>query len=143
MAAAPDPDVYCTMGHGCDLIDEPRRIVPPGCKYITSEICGRASIDLPKILIAFTDPLLIRALKHPEHPTILRVLSEYLQLTGDSVLRVRNAGEEYTESVITLWTPSGGHYFKSGIYELGHVRGGPVERSIPVGEQVQIGRAHV
>ena len=121
MAAQALPNVFCTMGHGCDILNEDRKIVPDGCKYITSEICGMASVDLPKILFAFTDPLLKDALQYPDHPKILSVLNEYFKLPAGSPLRVRNAGDSYTDSIITLWGNAGWGYFKSGIYQLGGV----------------------
>jgi len=126
MAAAAPPRVFCTMGHGCDLVDEDRKIVPDGCKYITSEICGMSSIDLPKIFFAFGDSLLRDALQHPDHPGIWSVLNEYFKLPAGSPLRVRNAGDSYTDSIITLWGNAGWAYFKSGIYQLGSVPEGGI-----------------
>lgn len=128
MAAQALPNVFCTMGHGCDMINEDRNIVPDRCKYITSEICGMASVDLPKILFAFTDPLLKDALQYPDHPKILSVLNEYFKLPAGSPLRVRNAGDSYTDSIITLWADAGNGYFKSGIYQLGSVPEGEIYR---------------
>lgn len=117
--------VVCTMGHACDYVHEPRKIIPPGCKYITIEICGMYSIDLPKIYIAFRDKLLREALKYPEHPEIWTVLNEYLDFaSGNAVLRVRTEGMHYTDSKIELWCPAGSLYFKSGIYQLGRVPNG-------------------
>jgi len=129
MAAAALPNVFCTMGHGCDLVNENRKTVPEGCKYITSEICGIGSIDLPKILFAFKDPLLKDALQYPDHPKILSVLNEYFKLPAGSPLRVRNAGDSYIDSIITLWADAGNGYFKSGIYQLGNVPEGEIYRN--------------
>ena len=126
MAAQALPNVFCTMGHGCDMVNEDRKIVPDGCKYITSEICGMSSVDLPKILIAFRDPLLKDALQYPDHPIILSVLNEYFKLPGGSPLRIRNPGDTYTDSSISLWANAGWGYFKSGIYQLGSVPDGEI-----------------
>ena len=126
MAAHALPNVFCTMGHGCDMVNEDREIVPDGCKYITSEICGMASVDLPKILIAFRDPLLKDALQYPDHPIILSVLNEYFKLPGGSPLRIHNPGDTYTDSSISLWATAGWGYFKSGIYQLGDVPEGEI-----------------
>lgn len=117
--ASDHPSVFCTIGHGCEFPGQPAKKVPPGCMYITIGLCGMGSIDLPKILIAFRDPLLKEALQHPDYQLIWRVLNEYLGLTGDNLLRIHKAGDDYTDSFIELWSPLDRFYFKSGIYQLG------------------------
>ena len=133
MAAAalpglPDPNrrrVFCFMGHGCDSFstaDRNRKFrVPQGCTFITLEECGIASKDLPRIMKAFQDPLLIDAWRYPENRQIRDVLSEYYGVSGGSVIRVHEPGSEYTDPFIDLWCPSGEYIFKSGMYELGRV----------------------
>ena len=120
------PRVLCTMGHGCDFVDQPSKVVPRGCKYITIGLCGMTSIDLPKILYAFQDELVAEALKYPDDPAILSILADYFEFPFDTVMRVHNEGDIYTDSNISLWTNFITTYFKSGIYELGHIPKGPL-----------------
>lgn len=139
MAAAalpPIPRVFCTMGHGCEIVPDqegplPVAIetfeVPAGCTFVTLEVVGILSGDLPKILVAFRDPMWQKALRYPDNDIIREILTEYCDIGGDkpnhisSVIRVRNAGERFTNTHIDLWCPIAGHIFKSGTYELGNV----------------------
>ena len=131
--------VFCTMGHGCDVIPDqipgqplvelPEYRIPAGCTFVTVEVCGRYStnVELSKIFEAFQDPLLREALKYPDNDTIWRVLHDYLQIEVDdnSVLRVRTEGELFTNPFIHLWdaTYTDNYAFleQSGIYELGKI----------------------
>lgn len=111
--------VYCTMGHGYDLVHLDSKRVPKGCTYVTIGLSGMTSIDLPKILYAFQDNLLKDALQYPDDEKIHRVLTEYFRLPFETPIRVHNENDLYTDSIISLWTNAGHQYFKSGIYELG------------------------
>ena len=57
--------VYAMFGHGGDLVDNPPLRIPEGCVYVTSEICGNFSFNLPVLSIAFMDPSIQFALKNP------------------------------------------------------------------------------
>jgi hypothetical protein len=135
-AAPPIPRVFCTMGHGCEFVPDqnvgnPVDIetfqVPEGCTFVTLEVVGIMSSDLPKILVAFRDPMWAKALRYPDNDMIREILTEYCDIGKDrpnhisSVIRVRNAGERFTNTHIDLWCPVAGHIFKSGTYELGNV----------------------
>ena len=119
-----DPRVFCTMGHGSEEIRTaitPTYFVPLGCTFVTLELAGMSSVDLPKILYAFCDPILKEALKYPGDPEIHRVLTEYFDVRDNSFINVRKEGSRFTNTFISLWAPAGGYYFKSGIYELGKI----------------------
>ena len=138
-ALVPDdngPNVYCTMGHGCETIPDqingaPVHIetfeVPAGCTFVTLEVVGIMSSDLPKILVAFRDPMWAKALRYPDNDIIREILTEYCDIGKDrpnnisSVIRVRNQGERFTNTHIDLWCPIPGYIFKSGTYQLGNV----------------------
>ena len=107
--------VYCTMGHGNDLVRLPSKRVPKGCTYVTIGLSGMTSIDLPKILYAFQDGLLKDALKFPDDEKIHSILTDYFRLPFDSPIRVHNEGDIYTDSIISLWTNANQHYFKRGL----------------------------
>ena len=90
-------DVFCTMGHGCDIISEARRTVPPNCKYITIQACGTSSIDLPKIYVAFGDPLMQIPLMYPD--LYKDLLNEYFQFgNGDLRIVIHNTDDSYQDA---------------------------------------------
>lgn len=121
-ASLPEDSVFCTMGHGCEFFMEEPNIhrVPPGCTFITLEECGITSMDYPRIMNAFQDPLLKDALRYPHIRQIREVLSEYFGVSGCSVIRVHREKTYYTNPFIDLWLPAGELIFKSGTYKLGH-----------------------
>jgi len=57
--------VYAMFGHGGDLVDEGAKRMPEGCVYVTSEVCGSISFNLPVLAFALMDPSIQFALKNP------------------------------------------------------------------------------
>jgi len=117
--AFPSPNVFCTMGHACDLAAEGRFTVPPGCKYVTLEICGRGGWELPKLYAAFRNPTLCIPLMFPERPALLAIFRKYIGHSKASSITVHNEGETYTNSAHTYLTDTPPLVWKSGLYRLG------------------------
>ena len=112
---------YVLAGHGCDLVlpgaimDE--RIVPPGCTYVTYQVCGLVSINYEKIMYT---------LEHRSKVDMLnRANQEELQDWFGGDIKVHAAGEPYINSYCTyvleqLTLIVGRPYIeKSGTYEVG------------------------
>lgn len=118
------PNVFCIIGHGCDLASEvdpvtgKRPTVPPGCKYITLEICGRGGWELPKLYSAFSNPTLCIPLMFPEIPELVAILQNYIGHSGASSITVHNEGDSYTDATSTYLADTSPIYWKSGLYRL-------------------------
>ena len=116
-------NVFALMGHGCDLVNENRKIVPKNCKYITLKTCGAHSLDLPKIYYAFQDPSIAYALANPDNIHLYNELQKYFEIGAtlnlETNIRIHNPGDEYTDSVNTLIADAHPLIWKSGVYRLG------------------------
>jgi len=120
--AAADENVYTILGHGCDDARSDV-IIPAGSSYITLEVCGNVSYDLPKIIYAFNDPDVNQELLNPTPAALVR-LTQYFSISDmgnasilnrhDSPVPVPNPYNTFLAQVDI--GEFGGVIFKSGLY---------------------------
>jgi len=121
MAAVEPMEVYGVFAHGCDLLDEGRKIIPDDCIYVTYELCGVNTIHYNKLMYAFMDPRIRGALNDPiRHEAVLK---DYF---GSEYVHVHPPGSTYIDSEYTGVLNMGrGEYdlvYKSGLYQIDNYR---------------------
>jgi hypothetical protein len=111
------PNAFCSMGHG-QHIAGPKKTVPDGCTYVTIEIPGRSSVNLPIIYLAFNDPNISTALRYPSEN--FELLKQYFRFDKFNNFKIRTAGQTYSDDLTNLFTHFDDILFKSGFYQLGN-----------------------
>jgi len=110
------PKVYSVIAHGCDIVSEDRHVIPPGCAYVTVELCGHLSYVYEKIMFAMLDLTVRPQLKDP--CANIDILKTYF---NEADLKIRNAGETYTDAEYSGFLDMvgyNGRIYKSGLYEI-------------------------
>jgi len=126
MAAGGQGGVYAILGHGCDRADNDVEI-PPGSSYVTLEMCGNVSYELPKIIYSFNDPIVNNDIRNPT-PIAMDRLNRYFSIGEFGYSNMLN--RHYPHSLVPSPQNSllaqldfnelglGGVIFKSGMYEI-------------------------
>jgi hypothetical protein len=119
---------YAIFGHGCDIIDpatgiSDERIVPPGCIYVTVALCGWISWDSAKLMYAFQDPYIERAIRDPVNH--IDELNAYFEtnLHDETYINIHMPGDTYNNNSVKLILDinDAASVAKSGIYSFGHL----------------------
>ena len=112
---------YVLAGHSCDIVrpdgEMDEKIIPPGCKYVTIEVCGDISISYNLYKLFYT-------IEHNRINDVLKTANQtkLRDWFDNSNIVIHTAGERYINSRCTFInnnTPTFNSIDKSGMYEVG------------------------